>query len=607
MDESYHNLLAAGVEKKMRDLEVSIMEDIVRRIQKAGTITETADWQIQRLIILGNSAADIRALINRAVDGNEEMVCQLYDEVIAREYTGMKEIYEATGKAFIPYEQNAELQQLVDAMVQQSTEELFNITKSTGFMVDTGNGSKVFAPLSEIYNSYLDDAINGMVNGAYDYTALTRKMVSQMTASGLRTGHQFKDGGSDYGVDYASGHHNRIDVAARRALLTGFGQVAGHVTDLNAQRLGTNYFEVSWHGGSRPSHALWQGRVFSKEELRSICGLGQGGGLLGWNCRHTYYPFIPGVSQRQYSDEWLEQKAAEEAETVKWRGKEYNAYQATQRQRQLETAMRARREQVQLLRQSGADLETITEYQCKYQATLQEYRAFSEKMHLEMQMERVYTGRTPGRISPSPQKYAAWQAEQINRAKERQEERRRKDMEEAQKAADHVQWIKDIGATGTKLDTLDKYREARHNSTEEYQLLKGYGRAVEKGDISPLVGFEQYQKIAADVKARVVGRTTADGVRVDSYATHFIDRVIGEVADPHPGKREAVSIKAINEAMASPMEITERIMADGDVRRTYRGETANVTVSVRDHRLIQANPRGGRKNENRRKRQSLLD
>lgn len=598
MDESYHNLLAAGVEKKMRDLEVSIMEDIVRRIQKAGTITEAADWQVQRLIILGNSTEDIRALISRAVDGNEEMVRRLYDEVIAREYTGMKEIYEATGREFIPYEQNAELQQLVDAMVQQSTEELFNITKSTGFMVDTGNGSKVFTPLSEIYNGYLDDAINGMINGAYDYNTLTRKMVSQMTASGLRTGHQFKDGGSDYGVDYASGHHNRIDVAARRALLTGFGQVAGHVTDLNAQRLGTNYFEVSWHGGSRPSHALWQGRVFSKEELRSVCGLGQGGGLLGWNCRHTYYPFIPGVSQRQYSDEWLEQKAAEEAKERTFRGRSYNAYQATQKQRQMETAMRAYRERVQLLRKAGAEKDTITTAQCKYQAALDEYHEFSRKMRLPEQMERVYTGRTPGRISPSPQKYAAWQAEQINRAKERQEERRRKDMEEAQKAADHVQWIKDIGATGTKLDTLDKYREARHNSTEEYQLLKGYGRAVEKGDISPLVGFEQYQKTAADVKARVVGQTTADGVRVDSYATHFIDRVIGEVADPHPGKREAVSIKAINEAMASPMEITERIMADGDVRRTYRGETANVTVSVRDHRLIQANPRGGRKNEN---------
>lgn len=594
MDESYHNLLAAGVEKRMRNLEISVMEDIIRRIQKAGKITETADWQIQRLIILGNSTEDIRKLVSKAVDGNEEMVRQLYEEVIAREYTGMKEIYEATGKQFIPYEQNADLQQLVDAMVQQSTEELSNITKSTGFMVDMGNGSKVFTPLSDIYNGYLDDAIAGMVNGTYDYNTLTRKMVNQMTASGLRTDHQFKDGGSDYGIDYASGHHNRIDVAARRALLTGFGQVAGHVTDLNAQRLNTNYFEVSWHGGARPSHALWQGRVYSKEDLRRVCGLGQGGGLLGWNCGHTYYPFIPGVSTRQYPDEWLEQKAVEEARTTSWRGKEYNAYQATQRQRQLETAMRAQRERVQLLRQAGADKDTITEFQCKYQATLQEYRAFSKKMHLETQMERVYTGRTLGRISPSPQTYAKWQAEQINKEKERQENRRRRDMEAAQKEADHKQWLKDIGATSTTLDTLDKYKEAKHNKTEEYQLLRGYGRAVEKGDINVLTGFEQYKKTAMDIRTQVVGQTTADGVKIESYATHFIDRVIGQTAEPHEGMRQGVTLDRVLEALQSE-DISTRTMADGDVRRTYKGTDTNVTVSVRDHRLIQANPRGGRK------------
>ena len=79
MDESYHSLLAAGIEKKYRDLEVSIMKDVVRRIQKAGKITSTADWQIQRLIILGNSTEDIKALVSKAVDGNEEMVRQLYE------------------------------------------------------------------------------------------------------------------------------------------------------------------------------------------------------------------------------------------------------------------------------------------------------------------------------------------------------------------------------------------------------------------------------------------------------------------------------------------------------------------------------------------------
>lgn len=433
MDESYQNLLAAGVEAKYRALEMSIMDDIIRRIQKAGRITDAADWQIQRLVILGNSTQDIEDLIRRAVGGNEDEVRRLYAEVIEREYTRDRSLYEQIGKEFIPYELNPELQQITDALVKQSTEELYNITKSTGFMLENGSGRKIFTPLSDVYNRYLDDAITGMANGAYDYNTLVRRLVSQMTASGLRTDHAFSDGSSDYGVDYASGWHNRVDVAARRALLTGFGQLTQHVTDLNAQRLGTNYFEVTWHGGARPEHAAWQGKVYTKEQLTTKCGLGAGPGLLGWNCRHTYYPFIPGISERLYTDEWLEEQNRREAIPRSFRGKEYNAYEATQKQRQMETAMRARREQVQLLRAAGADKEDITIAQCKYQAQLEQYRSFSAAMGLEEQMERVYTGRTTGRISPSPQVYARWQAEQIAKAQERAEKRRRADQDAAQR------------------------------------------------------------------------------------------------------------------------------------------------------------------------------
>ena len=63
----------------------------------------------------------------------------------------------------------------------------------------------------------------------------------------------------------------------------------------------------------------------------------------------------------------------------------------------------------------------------QYQAQLEQYRSFSAAMGLEEQMERVYTGRTTGRISPSPQVYARWQAEQIAKAQERAEKRRRAD------------------------------------------------------------------------------------------------------------------------------------------------------------------------------------
>lgn len=436
MDESYHSTLAAGVEKKYRQLEKEIMEDIIRRIKKAGGITDTADWQIQRLIILGNSTKDIEDIILRAVDGNEAEVRRLYDEVIEKEYTRNQELYEQIGKEFIPYEDNQELQQITNALVQQSNDDLYNITKSMGFMIDMGRGGKVFTPLSDVYNGYLDEAITGMANGAYDYSTLVRKLVSQMTSSGLRTDHAFSDGGRDYGIDYASGWHNRIDVAARRALLTGFGQLASQVTSMNAQKLGTQYFEVTWHAGARPEHQEWQGKVYTMEQLTTKCGLGTGPGLCGWNCRHAYYPFIPGISERLYTDEWLEQQNARENTPVKFRGREYTTYEATQKQRQMETTMRARREQVELLRQVGADQEDITIARCKYQAQLEEYRHFSDAMHLPEQMERVYTGRTRGRISPSPQVYAQWKAEQyqkaVNRERERQERQRREDMKAAE-------------------------------------------------------------------------------------------------------------------------------------------------------------------------------
>lgn len=403
MDESYYDQLTAGVEAKYRALEMSIMDDIVRRIRKAGTITDSADWQIQRLIILGNSTQDIKDLIRRAVGGNEEEVRRLYAEVIEREYTRDRSLYEQIGKEFIPYEQNPELQQITGALVQQSSEELYNITKSTGFMLDNGRGGKVFTPLADVYNSYLDDAITGMANGAYDYNTLVRRMVSQMTASGLRT------------VDYASGWHNRVDVAARRALLTGFGQLTSHITDLNAQRLGTNYFEVTWHAAARPEHAAWQGRVYTKEELTTKCGLGTGPGLKGWNCGHDYYPFIPGVSERMYTDEWLEEQNARENTPVEWKGKTYTAYEARQKQRSMETSLRAQRERVQLLRAGDADKENITLAQCKYQALLNDYKSFSKFMGIPVQSERIYTGRTTGRIAPSPKVFAQWQAEEAGR------------------------------------------------------------------------------------------------------------------------------------------------------------------------------------------------
>lgn len=411
MNRAYQSMLAAGVEKKYLMLEEEIEKDIIRRIRKTGKITSTADWQIQRLMVLGYSTEEIEAIVRKAVGNDWPDTFRLYDEVIEWEYVRSRSLYEQINAHFIPYEQNYELQQITNALIQQSSDELFNITKSLGFMTDMGNGRRVFTPLAEIYNGYLDNAVTMMASGAFDYNTMIRKVVGELTASGLRT------------VDYASGYSNRVDVAVRRALLTGMSQLTGHISDMNAQRLGTNMFEVDWHPGARPDHAKWQGRVWTRQQLVDICGLGSGAGLLGWNCRHTYYPFMEGISVRNHSDEWLEAMDRKEAQKVAYKGREYNTYEATQKQRQMETAMRAQRERAQLLKEGGADPDDVLTARCKYQAMLDEYKVFSERFHLPEQRERIYAD-LRGRVAPSQRTYRDWKAEQADKAMQRENEKK---------------------------------------------------------------------------------------------------------------------------------------------------------------------------------------
>ncbi len=122
-------------------------------------------------------------------------------------------------------------------------------------------------------------------------------------------------------------------------------------------------------------------------------------------------------------------------------------------------------------------------------------------------------------------------------------------------------------------------------------MLTGYERAVKKHDISPLVGFEQYLSTAAAIEDNLVGKITANGIEIKSYATHFIDRVIGQVSEPHEGKRCGVLISDILDALQNPSKIGAVHKRNNDTRQAIFGKKAKVVISIDDNRLIQTNPR----------------
>lgn len=369
--------VSMALDEPMRSLENQIMADIARRIKINGEITRSADWQIYRLHELGMAKEDIQKAIQQSLNLSDADIKQMFSDVLNAGYAHDKELYAAKGISQIPLKSNEPLQQLLSAVSEQTAGELKNISKSLGFAVKQPSGKLKFSPVAEYYQSTLDNAVTGIASGAFDYNTVIKKTVAEMTNSGLRT------------VDYATGWSNRVDVAARRSVMTGLSQLTAKVNEQNARELGTEYFEVTWHGGARPSHQIWQGKVYSKSQLVSVCGLGTVTGLCGSNCYHDYYPFIPGISERTYTDDQLEQMNAEERIKVEYNGKEYTKYEALQRQRKLETTMRAQRQQIKLLEDAGADEDDIINARCRYHGTSQDYTVFSKAMNLPQQRARV--------------------------------------------------------------------------------------------------------------------------------------------------------------------------------------------------------------------------
>lgn len=365
------------LENRMAELEMHIMEDIIRRIRINDEITRSADWQIYRLQQVGESKRVIKKEIADMLNLSTKEINHLYKDVIRKGYARDESLYKTKGKPMIRFEDNKELQQLIQATILQTKSQMVNITQTLGFMVDKG-GKLEFTETSKYLQQVLDNAVLEVTTGTFDYNSTLKRVINEMTKSGLRT------------VDYSTGWTNRVEVAARRALMTGVTQVANQINLANAAELGTDKFEVSWHGSARPSHQEWQGRVYTQKELTEICGLGSVTGLCGANCYHSYYPFIEGISERTYTDEQLEEMNAKENKPKEYRGREYTTYEATQRQRNLETLMRKQRQDIKLLKGGNVAEDDLINVQAKYRGTMAQYKVFSEKMGLPQQKERIY-------------------------------------------------------------------------------------------------------------------------------------------------------------------------------------------------------------------------
>ena len=268
---------------------------------------------------------------------------------------------------------------------------LSQITTAMGTLIDKWamiGGS----PADTVREDALSQSLKEVQSGAISYNQAISNAVKQLADSGLKT------------VDYESGHRDQVDVAARRAVMTGVNALNQKYAEQSADYLETDLVEVSAHIGARntgnglENHESWQGGVYrwaekpgdSKGEYKDFVattGYGQGAGLGGWNCRHTFYPFVEGISEPTYSQADLDAMKGENRKFV-FDGKEYDGYTATQMQRSIERQIRKQMRLRDAYKAAGLkDDETAANI--KLRRLNAKYKEFSKAAGLPEQKERL--------------------------------------------------------------------------------------------------------------------------------------------------------------------------------------------------------------------------
>lgn len=342
-----------------RQLETDILTDMARRIGKTdfGTVTETAIWQAYRLEQSRLFRSAVVAKLARLTGKSRKAVKDLLQQ--AGTYTLLNDdaVYRGAGRKPPPLNESAALLNLLNAGASQTSGTMQNLTATTA---DTA---------SRQFENALDRAWMQVSSGAFDYRSAIRRAIGTLSSQGLRC------------IEYThTGHIDTLETAVRRAVLTGVNQTCAKLQVERMNQMGCEFVEVTAHAGARPNHAEWQGQVFHRggsvryqgvfyADFVSSTGYGTGEGLCGWNCRHNFYPFFPGISEPLYTPERL---AALNARDMEWDGQKLTRYEVEQKQRAAERNVRKYRRR-SLMEAAAGEIDPKTAVKIKeWQAKVKE-------------------------------------------------------------------------------------------------------------------------------------------------------------------------------------------------------------------------------------------
>lgn len=343
-------------------LNIEIIADIIKRISQMQDITETTKKQLEILkqtngIEIFNETLEKTSMLTAET---KKALKDIFNDMVIEDIQGYKELYQYKNK---PFKLSDTQYKILNQGLKETNRTLKNFTSTLAFQ------SK------QAYIETVDTAYMKTVSGAFDYATAIKSACQELANKGIT----LKD---------KLGRNVQLEVVVRRNVLSGIQKTANNINRDIEEHLGCDGYEVTAHIGARPTHAEAQGKQYAINHNTKISkqySLWSDVSSLWeeYNCRHTYFGIILGISEPVYKKEELDElKNA----TVTLNGKQVPYYEATQKQRQLENEIRKQKRALQTLEKAGQDV-IIQKSQL---AQLQKkYKDFCKETGLEKDYSRL--------------------------------------------------------------------------------------------------------------------------------------------------------------------------------------------------------------------------
>ena len=345
-----------------------IYSDIIALIKKTGKLTDTAAYNLLLLSYLGENNTVIYKRISASLGTTDAALRRLIEDTTRKTYAD--DVKRITGNDVELGKRR--LRRLTRGILKSCAGDIANLTKTMGFVVDGK-----FSSLSDVYRKVSGEAFKAVATGAMSYNEAVLKAAAPLISSGVKT------------INYETGAVMDVRAAIRRNVMSSIGELTNKISEQNFKDLGCDGWEISAHMACAPDHESIQGRQFTAKEWdRLDAGLKRHLGTL--NCGHIKFPIIIGKSQPVYSESTLKAYKDKNKKGVTYDGQHYTTYEATQKQRAIENAIRKTREEMEhYISLGAAGEEKAKRLRLKSASLRRLYNDFCSKTGLTPQYNRL--------------------------------------------------------------------------------------------------------------------------------------------------------------------------------------------------------------------------